>query len=154
MKCCMYTQKRSFFSIIINLIKIFICIKINMNNSIQFNFLFILMIIKLALFDDKLSYYKKEYDDVLELCKKDLNCKSQLTNSSNNIYNLLEPYYEEYWKGIHCQRENEPCGNNWGFCCHQLECQYILNDSIYESLLSEKIGLCSLKNSTYIIPNH
>jgi hypothetical protein len=122
-----------------------------MKNSIKIK-LIIVILIKLALANDK-SYYQREYDEVLELCKKDLNCKNQL-NESNNIYELLEPYYVAYWKSISCQRENEPCGSDWGLCCNQLECQYISTNSVYDSILLENIGLCSFKNTTYIIPNH
>ena len=104
-----------------------------------------------------LRYYKTEYENVINLCKKNKECQTRLesidpNSDSINLFKILEQFYELYWKENNCQQENEPCGINWGFCCNNLVCQY-LNESSNQKyeFFHEPIGLCSFLNTTYII---
>ena len=103
------------------------------------------------------EFFRKEHQSVLDLCRKAPECSEKLgaLDQSNQAdlldkYRLLEPYYEQQWRQASCLGENLPCGQDWGQCCSDLECQYILadNDDPDEPL----IGLCSLGNVTYSMP--
>ena len=106
------------------------------------------------------DYYIEENKAVLELCKKDPNCNREFVHlydikleSSDKNIKILEKYYEAYWKENLCQNENEPCGKMWGYCCQNMECQYLKDNlDLGGSKLNEKIGLCSHPNIKYSVP--
>jgi hypothetical protein len=97
-----------------------------------------------------LDYFKNEQENVVNNCKKNLECNERLTTNLDVVeatqdnLKTLENYYNDYWKKNSCQSENEPCGPMWGQCCSNMVCQYLNTQSGSKSnILNEKIGLCS-----------
>lgn len=97
-----------------------------------------------------LDYFKNEQENVVNNCKKNLECSKRLTTNFDDVeatqenLKILENYYSDYWKENSCQSENEPCGLMWGQCCSNMVCQYLNTQSGSKgNILNEKIGLCS-----------
>lgn len=107
--------------------------------------------------------YIKEFQKIEDTCLFDGFCKRRL-NFTDNYDNysadmiddllLFHQYHENFLFNKSCLTENQPCGDDWGKCCHNLNCVYVNSESDGQIKDSDEasIGLCSINGSVYSYP--